>query len=100
MEEHPYAVLLCMADINVAGDIWSLHYDFKRANNVEASDTITLFKAGQAPDDYMELSGNRDNDVLLPYSKVWTKFGTYMAPICVFDPYETSTHDLDTFGTH
>lgn len=100
MEEHPYAVLLCMADINVAGDIWSLHYDFKRANNVESSDTITLFKAGQAPDDYMELSGNRDNDVLLPYSKVWTKFGTYMAPICVFDPYETSTHDLDTFGTH
>lgn len=105
-KEHPNSVIVTFADITVQGDVYKLLYDAKTING-GVPVTITLFgpEKPKGWDDtkyknVIELEG----DTLKVYNRtgdtvVDTILDRY-APLIVYDAFDTSNKDLDTYGTH
>ncbi len=105
-KEHPNSVIVTFADITVQGDVYKLLYDAKTVNG-GVPVTITLFgpEKPKGWDDIkyknvIELTG----DTLKVYSRdgktvIDTILDRY-APLIVYDAFDTSNKDLDTYGTH
>lgn len=105
-KEHPNSVIVTFADITVQGDVYKLLYDAKTVNG-GVPVTITLFgpEKPKGWDDtkyknVIELEGdtlkvyNRKGDTVID-----TILDRY-APLIVYDAFDTSNKDLDTYGTH
>lgn len=105
-KEHPNSVIVTFADISVQGDVYKLLYDAKTING-GVPVTITLFgpEKPKGWDDtkyknVIELEGdtlkvyNRKGDTVID-----TILDRY-APLIVYDAFDTSNKDLDTYGTH
>ena len=105
-KEHPNSVIVTFADITVQGDVYKLLYDAKTVNG-GVPVTMTLFgpEKPKGWDDtkyknVIELEGdtlkvyNRKGDTVID-----TILDRY-APLIVYDAFDTSNKDLDTYGTH
>ena len=103
-KEHPHSVIVTFADITVTGDVYKLLYNAKAVNGGTVS--ITLF-GPEKPKDWKDSYHNvipLENDNLKVYNRdkttvVDTILDRY-APLIVYDAFDTSNKDLDTYGTH
>lgn len=109
-KEHPNSVIVTFADITVQGDVYKLLYDAKTING-GVPVTITLFgpekPKGWDDTKYKNVIELKD-DTLKVYGRQ-TPTGEYpvidtildrYAPLIVYDAFDTSNKDLDTYGTH
>ena len=109
-KEHPNSVIVTFADITVQGDVYKLLYDAKTVNG-GVPVTITLFgpekPKGWDDTKYKNVIELKD-DTLKVYGRQ-TPTGEYpvidtildrYAPLIVYDAFDTSNKDLDTYGTH
>lgn len=104
-KEHPNSVIVTFADITVTGDVYKLLYDAKTVNG-GVTVTIPLF-GNEKPKDWKDGYTNvikLEGDNLKVYSRdsetvIDTILDRY-APLIVYDAFDTSNKDLDTYGTH
>lgn len=109
-KEHPNSVIVTFADITVQGDVYKLLYDAKTVNG-GVPVTMTLFgpekPKGWDDTKYKNVIELKD-DTLKVYGRQ-TPTGEYpvidtildrYAPLIVYDAFDTSNKDLDTYGTH
>lgn len=102
--EHPNAVIVAFADIMVQGTIYALQYDARMVNGDDV--VISLYKDTAKPNNWQ--AGWHNNIVLTGDTlKVYNASGSHVdtisqewAPLIVYDAYNTSSNDLDTYGTH
>lgn len=90
--DHPNAVLVCMGEIGVKGLVWELEYSAKM-NGMDNKNIPLTKKPGsenpKIPDVPTKPEGGTPGEI----DPDW--------PILiVYDPWETSADDLDTYGTH
>lgn len=103
-KEHPHSVIVTFADITVTGDVYKLLYNAKTVSGGTVS--IKLF-GPEKPKDWKDSYHNvitLENDNLKVYNRdkttvVDTILDRY-APLIVYDAFDTSNKDLDTYGTH
>lgn len=86
-EEHPNSVILVLADIKAYGEVYTLHYD---VNQVMGSTLITTPENETI--DYTDPS-RQDLDGGDPLDE-------YDVPLFFMDPWNSSTTDLEVYGTH
>lgn len=104
-KEHPNSVIVTFADIAVTGDVYKLLYDARTVNG-GATVTIPLY-GNEKPKDWKDGYTNvikLEGDNLKVYSRdgktvIDTILDRY-APLIVYDAFDTSNKDLDTYGTH
>ena len=109
-KEHPNSVIVTFADITVQGDVYKLLYDAKAVNG-GVPVTITLF-GPEKPKGWNDTKYKNviklKGDTLKVYGRQ-TPTGEYpvidtisdrYAPLIVYDAFDTSNKDLDTYGTH
>ena len=103
--QHPNSVIVAFAEITVHGTVYELKYNAKTINGSDIG--ITLFGNDNKPDNWqagwhntISLSGSgldvynsRGDSVIGHIEQEW-------APLVVYDAYDTSNKDLDTYGTH
>lgn len=102
--EHPNAVIVAFADIMVQGTVYALQYDARTVNSGDV--VISLYKNTAKPNNWQ--AGWYNNIVLAGDTlKVYNASGSHVdtisqewAPLIVYDAYNTSSNDLDTYGTH
>lgn len=102
--EHPNAVIVAFADIMVQGTVYALQYDARTVNGDDVA--ISLYKDTAKPNNWQ--AGWHNNIVLTGDTlKVYNASGSHVdtisqewAPLIVYDAYNTSSNDLDTYGTH
>ena len=108
-KEHPNSVIIAFADITVTGDVYTLLYDAKTINGGNPV-TITLF-GPEKPKDWKDSYSNTvimedgENKEGTPaYSRdgktAISSIPSRYAPLVVYDAFDTSNKDLDTYGTH
>lgn len=102
--EHPNAVIVAFADVTVQGTVYALQYDARTVNGGDIA--IPLYKETAKPNNWQ--AGWCNNIVLAGDTlKVYDALGSHVdtisqewAPLIVYDAYNTSSNDLDTYGTH
>jgi hypothetical protein len=105
-KEHPNAVIVAFADISVTGNVWTLKYNARFANN-NNNISFNIF-GDKKPDDWKSTYQNTItiSESGIPVyqddskSVVVDTIDSTWAPLVVYDAYDTSNKDLDTYGTH
>lgn len=99
-EQHPYSVILCYATITVDGDVWSLKYNYEQANGGITS--FTLFESNDdIPADAKAAEVDYPSGLTInPVDDSSSGVTSWMAPLFIMDPWNTSADDWDTYGTH
>lgn len=111
-EKHPYSVLICYLDITCVGEVYTLKYrGFHGEDVIEIFDPNTPDKPGTPPDDPSnppgtppwtppgnELPPPKDPDD--PPSPSDPPAEPPWPPVITYDPWDNSSTDLETYGTH